>query len=85
MALVVGTNSYVTAAEIAAYATARGVTIEGDVDSLGLQAMDYIETREYSGERYDTLTNQPLQFPRTPTDQDDAETVPANIETTTRS
>ena len=81
MAIVVGTNSYVTEAELTAYATARGVTISGDTEQLLIKAMDYIEAQIYKGDKYDTDTNQPLEFPRTPTDQETATTVPPKIET----
>lgn len=81
MALIVGTNSYVTSATIVSYATERGITISGDVDELGLKAMDYIEAQIYKGDKYDTDTNQPLEFPRVPTDQELATTVPPKIET----
>lgn len=64
MAITVGTNSYVTEAELTTYATDRGITITAlDKTVLLIKAMDYIETRIYIGTK--TVYNQPLQFPRT--------------------
>ena len=63
MAIIVGTNSYVTEAELTAYATDRGVTIvAADKAVLLIKAMDYIETRMFIGTK--TVYNQPLQWPR---------------------
>lgn len=62
--IVVGENSYVTEAELTAYASDRGQTISGDTSVLLIQAMDYIETRPYSGIKTDP--DQDLQFPRYP-------------------
>ena len=80
MAIVVGTNSYVTEAELTSYATARGVTISGNTEQLLIKAMDYIEAQIYIGEKYDTDANQPLEFPRVPSDQDTITDVPPKIE-----
>lgn len=65
MALIVGTNTYSTATELAAYATARGLEIAGDADVLLVVAMDYLATLEdrWQGER--TSPTQPLAWPRT--------------------
>lgn len=90
--ITVGTNSYVTEAELTTYATDRGVTISGDAAVLLIKAMDYLETREYIGTRSEY--DQVLMWPRvigggwpgqyfTP-DYDyyvDSETVPPRIET----
>lgn len=62
MALIVGTDTYVTEAELTAYATKRGVTITGDLSVLLTKALDYLETRSFIGTK--TVYNQPLQFPR---------------------
>jgi len=62
MALIVGTDTYVTEAELTAYATKRGVTIAGDLSVLLTKALDYLETRNYIGTK--TVYNQALQFPR---------------------
>jgi len=61
--IIVGTNSYVTEEELAAYASDRGITISA-VDStvLLIKAMDYLESRQFIGVK--TVYNQPLQFPR---------------------
>jgi len=58
-------NSYVTRAEIIAYAAARGVTIADDAgtDVLAIKAMDFIESRRFNGERVNGL-EQPLEWPR---------------------
>jgi hypothetical protein len=65
MALIAGTNTYATEAELGAYATARGITITGTPDVLLLLAMDYLATLEdrWQGER--TSPTQPLAWPRT--------------------
>jgi hypothetical protein len=54
---------YVTDDELTEYATARGVTLTGDLSVLLTKSLDYIETRSYLGTKTD-LT-QTLQFPRT--------------------
>jgi len=62
-AIVVGTNSYVTEAELSTYATDRGITISAvDTTVLLIKAMDYIETRNFKGSKY--LETQTLEFPR---------------------
>jgi hypothetical protein len=65
MALIAGTNTYAVAAELAAYAAARGIEIAGDPDVLLIGAMDYLGTLEdrWQGER--TSPTQPLAWPRT--------------------
>lgn len=75
MAIVVGTDTYVTTTELETYATKRGITLSGSPTSeiLLIKAMDYIETRPYKGVKYDS--DQDLQFPRSPDS-----TVPDNIE-----
>ena len=61
--ITVGTNSYVTEAELTTYATDRGITFTAtDKTVLLIKAMDYIETRNYIGTK--TVYNQALQFPR---------------------
>lgn len=60
--ITVGTNSYVTEAELTTYATDRGINISGDTKVLLIKAMDYIETRDFIGEKTDT--SQALEFPR---------------------
>jgi hypothetical protein len=71
---VANANSYVTRAEIIAYAALRGVTIE-DVDAsdvFAIKAMDYIEIQDYKNSAtYDT---QVLAFPR-----DDETEIPQGI------
>lgn len=62
MAIEVGVNSYVTEAELTAYATARGITIAGDTGVLLIKAMDYIETRRFIGQK--ASITQALQWPR---------------------
>lgn len=62
MALVVGVDTYVTVAELTAYASARAITIVNDEELILLKAMDYIETRSYSGTKTDEL--QDLEHPR---------------------
>lgn len=65
MALVVGTDTYVTNAELTAYATARGVTISGTLDVLLVKAMDYLATLEDRWQGTRTSETQPLAWPRT--------------------
>ena len=61
--ITVGTNSYATEAELATYASDRGITIvEVDTTILLIKAMDYIETRNFIGAK--TETTQALQWPR---------------------
>ena len=63
MALIVGTDTYVTVAELEAYALKRGVTIVAtDKEPLLIKAMDYLEVKNYKG--YKTVVAQALQFPR---------------------
>jgi len=62
MSLLVGTDSYVTEAEIQAYADKRGISITGDITILGIKAMDYIEVQSYKSTK--TVSTQALQFPR---------------------
>lgn len=73
MAIAVGTNSYITEAELTTYGLDRGITITGDLSILLIKAMDYIETRRYTYSKYDSA--QPLQFPRSNGDG----TVPSDI------
>lgn len=60
--LVSGANSYVTEAELSAYATARGTTLSTDTEQLLIQAMDYIESLEFKGFKW--TADQALQWPR---------------------
>lgn len=62
MAVIVGTDSYVSEVELNAYAVARGVTLTGDLSILLIKAMDYLETRNFIGIK--SNTTQPLQWPR---------------------
>jgi len=43
--ITVGTNSYVTEAELTTYATDRGITLTGAPDVLLIKAMDYLDTQ----------------------------------------
>lgn len=65
MALVVGTNTYASEAELSAYAYAREIDIAGTPSTLLIKAMDYLATLEdrWQGER--TSAIQPLAWPRT--------------------
>lgn len=60
--VVTGANSYISEAELTAYATARGVTLSGDTEQLLIKAMDYIESLDFIGLKY--VISQPLQWPR---------------------
>lgn len=62
---VAGANSYVTVAEVRAYAVNRGVTLPADdaeVEPLVFLAMDWFESHEFQG--YRAYSDQPLSFPR---------------------
>ena len=76
--IIVGTNSYVTEAELTIYATDRGVTIAGDTAQLLIKAMDWLEIQPFSGSKYDY--DQDLQFPRYPYSPQLPNVVPDNIE-----
>lgn len=60
--IIVGTNSYVTEAELTTYATDRGITITANTAVLLIKAMDWLEVQLFKGSK--TVYNQPLQFPR---------------------
>ena len=62
--LVAGANSFVTRAEIIAYAAARGTTLTDDAstDVLAIQAMDYIWAQCLKGDLVDD--DQDAPFPR---------------------
>lgn len=64
MALVVGTNTYASEAELSAYASAREIDIAGTPSTLLTKAIDYLATLEdrWQGER--TSPTQPLAWPR---------------------
>jgi len=74
----VGDNSYVTEAELQTYADDRGATINAsDSSVLLIQAMDYLETRNYRGSKTDDT--QSLEWPRSGIDGLDENTVPQRI------
>ena len=65
--IVSGANSFVTAAEMVAYAALRGVTIPASTTTQEQQiilAMDYIISREQSMKGQRTKATQPLPYPR---------------------
>jgi hypothetical protein len=53
---------YVTDTELTSYATARGITLTGDLSVLLTKSLDYLETRIYKSTKL--VDTQPLQFPR---------------------
>ena len=55
-------QSYITIIEFNAYAAARGITISGDVSSMLLQGMTYLQTLDYIGLK--NTKEQALQWPR---------------------
>jgi hypothetical protein len=62
-AIVTGSNSYVSAADLTTYGTDRGVTISAaNPEDLLIEAMDYLESLEYIGDRY--TEDQELEWPR---------------------
>lgn len=61
--IVVGTNSYVTEAELQTYCDDRGITLTATDLSIPLiNAMDYLNVQDWSG--YKTDEEQELDFPR---------------------
>lgn len=60
--IVSGANSYVSVADLTAYATARGITLIEDEEVLLIKAMDYIESLNYQGVK--KTQAQPLSWPR---------------------
>ena len=65
MALVVGTNTYASEAELSAYASAREIDIAGTPSTLLTKAMDYLATPEDRWQGARTSASQPLAWPRT--------------------
>ncbi len=59
---VANANSYVSTAELTAYAAARGVTLASGAETLLIQAMDYIESLSFIGIKW--TRDQALQWPR---------------------
>jgi len=56
-------NSYASESELAAYASARGITIPAEFREMYLiLSMDYFESLNFKG--YKTSDTQPIQFPR---------------------
>ena len=60
--VVAGANSYVSEADLTAYASDRGVTLTAATDVLIIKAMDYIESLSFIGDKHTEA--QPLQWPR---------------------
>lgn len=60
--IVTGANSYVTDAELATYASDRGITVTGTASQLIQKAMTYIEQLPFQGVK--STKAQPLQWPR---------------------
>ena len=60
--ITVGTNSYVTEAELTAYATDRGITLTGTTDVLLIKAMDWLELQPFKGDK--ATDGQALEWPR---------------------
>lgn len=51
--------AYSTTVELTAYATARGITLIGDLDVLLTKANDYIESKDYKGDAVSADTKWP--------------------------
>jgi len=60
--VVSGANSYVTVAELEAYAELRGNSITLDKEIVLIKAMDWIESQLYKGDKL--LCDQVLEWPR---------------------
>tara|TARA_R110000803_G_scaffold148638_2_gene214125 strand:+ start:55 stop:525 length:471 start_codon:yes stop_codon:yes gene_type:complete len=56
-------NSYISESELATYASDRGVTLTGTPSILIIQAMDYLESKNFIGTK--STLEQSLQWPRT--------------------
>jgi len=56
-------NSYVSESELATYASDRGITLTGTPSILIIQAMDYLESKNFIGTK--STLEQSLQWPRT--------------------
>ena len=65
MPLTPGTDTYASEAELAAYASARGITVTGTPSVLLTKAMDYLATLEDRWQGSRTSASQPLAWPRT--------------------
>lgn len=59
---VTGANSYATEAQLATYATDRGVTVTGTAAVLLIKAMDALEAKNFIGSKANF--DQALQWPR---------------------
>ncbi len=59
---VTGANSYISEADLATYATDRGITITGTSAILLIQAMDWLEGQSFIGFKF--TDDQPLLWPR---------------------
>lgn len=60
--IVANANSYVSEADLTAYATQRGITLTAGKEQLLIKAMDYLETLNYIGTK--KTEGQSLQWPR---------------------
>ena len=65
MPIIVGTDTYASEAELAAYALARGITVTGTPSILLTKALDYLVTLEDRWQGSRTSASQPLAWPRT--------------------
>ena len=55
-------STYITGAELTAYASARGITLTNDPDQLVIRAQDYVDGSNFIGTKTDPL--QPMEWPR---------------------
>lgn len=55
-------NSYVTTAELSAYALQRGIVLTSDLEQLLFKSMDVLESKQYKSEPFNDT--QSTQFPR---------------------
>lgn len=78
---VAGANTYLSEDEFAAYASARGKIITGSLEQLIIQAMDYVETLRFRGQK--NSSDQALQWPRVGATRDGYElsstTIPSEL------
>jgi len=70
-------NSYVSESELATYASDRGITLTGTPSILIIQAMDYLESKNFIGTK--STLEQSLQWPRTGVEIDNFYIVSSSI------
>jgi len=78
--IVANADSYVTTAEITAYANKRGFavpTLEAELEQLAILAIDYMQSKKYIGDLVEDT--QALAFPRKNIDGVEKDEIPSDI------